>query len=392
VIRLETVKNLISFLACLALSVGLGYMISGSGGIFIAVLLIMALITSLLMLALSHTSIDISMGLSGNIVNKGDKLTARLDFNKKFFFPSTFIEVTLSVTPNIEGGDGSLAYRFICTGLRGDSIEIPLKAILCGGAEVSVDSISFTDYLGLFSMKKKTLPEKCKVKILPRIPDTGSQNEVLRSVSQNISFDDSDEESNETSSALTGVPGYEHRSYVPGDPLKRVNWKLSSKKDQLMVRLDEKVTSSSQIFRMDLPTSPTPDLISYTMMDITIEGSLAMLSMLIRSGYESEYNYFIDGKWEMAEIADEASLIQLQERLAGIMPYPDENRMVDHEINEKGKAMICFTSCTGQMTAQLTELMENFEGTLVVVKESGLGAVRNDMWTVSREFEFEKLT
>ena len=44
------------------------------------------------------------------------------------------------------------------------------------------------------------------------------------------------------------------------------------------------------------------------------------------------------------------------------------------------------------MTAQLTELMENFEGTLVVVKESGLGAVRNDMWTVSREFEFEKLT
>ena len=391
-IRLETVKNLISFLACLALSVGLGYMISGSGGIFIAVLLIMALITSLLMLALSHTSIDISMGLSGNIVNKGDKLTARLDFNKKFFFPSTFIEVTLSVTPNIEGGDGSLAYRFICTGLRGDSIEIPLKATLCGGAEVSVDSISFTDYLGLFSMKKKTLPEKCKVKILPRIPDTGSQNEVLRSVSQNISFDDSDEESNETSSALTGVPGYEHRSYVPGDPLKRVNWKLSSKKDQLMVRLDEKVTSSSQIFRMDLPTSPTPDLISYTMMDITIEGSLAMLSMLIRSGYESEYNYFIDGKWEMAEIADEASLIQLQERLAGIMPYPDENRMVDHEINEKGKAMICFTSCTGQMTAQLTELMENFEGTLVVVKESGLCAVRNDMWTVSREFEFEKLT
>ena len=124
----------------------------------------------------------------------------------------------------------------------------------------------------------------------------------------------------------------------------------------------------------------------------TIEGSLAMLSMLSRSGYESEYNYFIDDKWEMAEIVDEASLIQLQERLAGITPYPDEHRMVDHDINEKGKAMICFTSCTGQMTAQLTELMENFEGTLVVVKESGLGAVRSDMWTVSREFEFEKLT
>ena len=112
-------------------------------------------------------------------------------YNKKTIFPSSFIEVTLAVTPNIEGEDGSLAYRFICTGLRGDSIEIPLKAILCGGAEVSVEKITFTDYLGIFSMKKKKLPEMCKVKILPRIPDTGSQSEVLRSVSQNLSFDDS---------------------------------------------------------------------------------------------------------------------------------------------------------------------------------------------------------
>ena len=388
---METAKNLVSYLLCLFMAVAMAYLISGSGGIFVIILLLMAHLFSIAMLVVSKSSIAVSLGLSSDIVNKGDEFTAVLDLSKKTVLPSTFIEIIVNVTPNIQGRDSSLKYRFMCSGLHGDSIEIPLKAVLCGGGEVSVEKIMFTDYLGMFSLKKNVLPEKCTIKILPRIPDTGSQTEILRSVSQSVSFDDSDEESNETSNALTGVPGYEHREYVPGDPLKRVNWKLSSKKDQLMVRLDEKVTSSSQIFMVDIPAAPEPDFNSYLMMDITVEGSLALLSMLVLSGYESEYNFCIDGKWEMHEISDEESLVQLQERLAEIVPYPEAMREPDHNINEKGKAMLCFTACTGAMTKQLAELTERFDGTLVVVKESGIGAVRSDMWSVDHEFEFTKL-
>ncbi len=36
-----------------------------------------------------------------------------------------------------------------------------------------------------------------------------------------------------------GMPGCEHREYVPGDSPRRVNYKLSAKKGKLMVRLDE---------------------------------------------------------------------------------------------------------------------------------------------------------
>ncbi len=36
-----------------------------------------------------------------------------------------------------------------------------------------------------------------------------------------------------------GMPGYEHREYVPGDSPRRVNYKLSAKRGKLMVRLDE---------------------------------------------------------------------------------------------------------------------------------------------------------
>ena len=385
-------NNILYFTICFFTAIVLTYFVSGSGGFFIIFLLLLALLISLITAVSTRSQIDIALSLSSKVVNKGEDFSARLDITKKTALqPTGFIEITLAVTPNVASKDDVLTYKMICAGLHGDSIDIPLKALLCGGGEISVEKIVISDYLGLLSFKMKRLPKKCKVNILPRIPDTGSQTEVLRSVSERISFDDSDEESDETSSTLTGVPGYEHREYVPGDPLKRVNWKLSSKKDQFMVRLDEKVTSSSQVFRLDLPSSQTPDLTSYTMMDIIIEGSLAMLSMLVKSGYESEFNYYIDGNWEMAEISDEGTLVLLQERLAGITPYPKEKRTPDHNINEKGKAMLCFSACTADMNEELTELADSFEGTLVVVKESGIGAVRSDMWSVSSEFEFAKL-
>ena len=389
---METLKNYFNFFLCIMVAVLLAYLISGSGGIFIIMLLCLANLFSIAMLVISVKSVTVGLDMIGGVINKGDDFTVQLRLGKKSILPSSFIEVTIKVTPNISGEREELKYRFICSGIHGDTIDIPLKAVLCGGGEITVEKIVLSDYLGLLTYKLKELPERRIVKILPRIPDTGSQTEVLRSVSQNISFDDSDEESDETSAALTGVPGYEHREYIPGDPLKRVNWKLSSKKEQLMVRLDEKVTSSSHIFMLDLPRAEMPDYVSYSMMDVIIEGSLAMLSMMIRSGYESEYNYFIDGKWEMAQISDEGSLVRLQERLSGIIPYPSEDRKPDHNINEKGKAMMCFTACMGSMVSELAELANSFAGTLVVAKESGIGAVRADMWSVSSEFEFTKLS
>ena len=63
-----------------------------------------------------------------------------------------------------------------------------------------------------------------------------------------------EEEENDTAMMFSAnvAPGYEHREYVQGDPLKRVNWKLSTKKNKLMVRLDEAVASVQPLIILDL--------------------------------------------------------------------------------------------------------------------------------------------
>lgn len=385
-------KNFLGYLLGIAVAVMLTIEISGSGGIFIISLLIIALIFSLIIMLISSRSVRAGLELSAGIVGKYDDITANISVSKATVLPTCFVDITLGFTPNIRSENDKLTYRFIFTKSEGETIKIPLYAELCGGADVYVSEIVLTDYLGIFKKRIKQLPEKCELRIIPRIPDAGSQSEIIRSSSQAISFDDSDEESDETSAALTGFPGYEHRQYFPGDPLKRVNWKLSSKKEELMVRLDEKVTSSSQIFQLDLPEwGSGEDLLKYyENFDKTIEAALSMQSMLLLSGFEGEFNYFLDG-WESIAVKDEKDLLYLQERLAGIRPYPPESRLPEHNINPKSKAMICFTSCMLGMEKEAAVISDGYTGSFVVTAFGGIGKLNGETWEVNDDFEFSRI-
>jgi hypothetical protein len=327
--------------------------------------------------------------LSTDIVNKGDSFDVCIEVENRCILPSCFVEVELGFTPNIQA-ENEAKIKFICAKRYGEHFEIPLKAELSGFGEVYVESVRFYDYMGIFKKTVYIENTHCGIKVLPNIPDTGTQSEVLKSTSEKMSFDDSDEESDETAVGLTGVPGYEHRKYVSGDPLKRVNWKLSSKKDELMVRLDEKVSSSSQVFILDYPEVENPTEINYINADKIIEASLSMMSMLLRAGFESEYSFFVDD-WETVEIKDEASLLYVQERLGGVKPYPAEHRFPEGNFNSKGKAQTCFTACTADMSGQLETLAEEFNGSLVVTEMSGISKIQDDMWAVTDDFEFKKM-
>lgn len=384
------IKNLSSFLFCFLVAALMTYEISGSGGIFVMTLLLTALVISVLIMFAAVKTVMVSLELSTDIVGKGDSFEAEIVIEKRTFLPTPFVEIELDCSPNILLSEDRRKFKLICAKRDGERFKVSVKADLCGLGTVCVKSVSLSDYLGIFGKKIKFAVENKEIKIIPRIPDTGSQAEVIKSTSENMAFDDSDEESDETAVGLTGTPGYEHRNYVQGDPLKRVNWKLSSKRDQLMVRLDEKVTSSSQIFLLDYPEREVPDRTYYENADMIIESSLAMLSILLRAGFESEFNYYLDG-WEMVEVSDEQALQYLQERLAGIKSYPSESRIPDKDINAKGKAQLCFTACMSDMKKELEVLIDSFSGSLVVTKNSGIGKVKSDMWTVDSDFEFMKM-
>ena len=109
--------------------------------------------------------------------------------------------------------------------------------------------MTLRDFLGIVYLNSRVRPEPAAVAVLPRIVDyTGPEVP--------LSLLPSDDDEDEAQSLLTGgIPGYDHRDYVPGDPLRRINYKLSAKKRRLLVRKDENIASQS----VDIVLEPGSD-------------------------------------------------------------------------------------------------------------------------------------
>ncbi|MGN0594869.1 MAG: DUF58 domain-containing protein [Hominimerdicola sp.] len=385
-------KGLLSYIFCIIIALMLTYFINGSGGWLVLMLLIVAFVTSMVIYLVSRKKVRLSMKMSYDVVNKGEDFGIKLICKKNTFLPSCFVEITVETSPNISVKERT-NFKFILSSSSEEIIEIPLTAKYSGAGNVRISSVKLIDYLGI-AHKESLL--KCMdifsadVKIMPGIPDTGTQTEVIKSTSENMTFDDDEEESDETALGMTGVPGYEHRPYEVGDPLKRINWKMSSKRDKLMVRLDEKIASSSQVFALDYPRKLSMDETYYYNADKVIEASLAMLAILVRQGFESDYNYYLDG-WQTVQVKDDKSLLYLQEQLAGIKPYPTEFRFPDKNINKKNLSFLCFTTCTAEMHNELSAILDGFNGVVVVTKFSGIGKIYANMWSVDDDFTFAKM-
>jgi hypothetical protein len=98
-------------------------------------------------------------------------------------------------------------------------------------------------------VKSKTVP----IRVFPNIPDIPSDNPLIKSATAALRYDSETEETKESSTPFiqSGFPGYTHRDYEPGDPLKRINWKLSAKRGSYLIRLDDETESFRQIIVLD---------------------------------------------------------------------------------------------------------------------------------------------
>ena len=107
------------------------------------------------------------------------------------------------------------------------------KASHSGINRLNLDLISIRDFAGLFNLKIP-VGQEAKKAVLPKIVDYAGP-EIIPSV---LPSDDEDAEEGVTV-VKGGLPGCEHRDYIPGDSPKRINYKLSAKRNRLLVRLDE---------------------------------------------------------------------------------------------------------------------------------------------------------
>lgn len=174
---------------------------------------------------------------------------------------------------------------------RRQAYTIPLETRYCGSAAVRLAEIELTDFLKLFRFRIKQEPA-ANVLILPQIPSMQPNNRLFQSVANEAITADDDNEATPVFSA-SAAPGYEHRDYVAGDSLKRVNWKLSSKRRKLMVRKDEPASLAKLTVVLDFHRSTDYGSMTQCLAaeQLVIETALGLMSLCLQQGYPCVLHY-----------------------------------------------------------------------------------------------------
>ena len=385
-------KNLLSFVFCLLISIGLTYYINGKGGLMLCICLVFAFLLSTVNFIAVKDKVFFEIKYDNVNLRKGDTFGVALIVSKKCLLPTPYVEIKLHSTEKLTPLKSEIFKTSLFSKNEKLKIKAEYKAEYSGKSTIEIEYVKVTDFLGIFSklIYKKTEKDVAELRVLPNIPDRVYSSDILKSVADAVTFDDNDEDTGETVRFGVGTPGYEHRAYVPGDPIKKINWKLSSKREQYLLRLDEKPSVSGQLVIVDV-FSKNNDKQTFSDCDNLVEGCLGLLSSMIKQELECECYVCNKNGWNSFKVADEKSLSLLQTELSTYdLSLETPKRIPDGIEKEKGTAVaVVFTNNLDDSLVSTgnTPVLQSF----YVTKENYVKTHPDNVWVIDDVYELSRL-
>lgn len=261
-----------------------------AGAIMTAFLVIVPLI-SVFLTVYSRKRVKLEIDAPSELLKKNSRFTVKVLASKDTFLPLPVISFELTATAHFRKPEYDM-YRFSMSENREIALDIDLVPEVCGTAAVTVGKVRITDYLGIFKFKIRIPDITEEVCIMPEVYELNDYSDILRSISDTLP-DNDDERETSVVFGKTTLPGYSYRSYVPGDSLKKINWKLSSKKNELFVRTDEAAGMTMPNIILDITSSESDRNRRsgiFRTEQIT-EGALSLLDMCVKNGIECNFVY-----------------------------------------------------------------------------------------------------
>lgn len=381
-------RNVISILSVAFVLFIFTFYIDGDIGIIIIAFMVFAPLVSFVFALFGRSRARVTFDCDG-YVKKNNRLSVNVNVEKTGFFPLGIIEMKFAASEVF----GSIDKVYKLSLIRGDkkSFTIYADANIGGNGEISLISAKSCGFLGYAGFKLKTeLPPPKSVGVIPELPDIKSSSKLFRSIADSVMTSD-DEETSDTSLlyAANNAPGYEHREYVPGDPLKRVNWKLSVKKGNLMVRLDEAVASVQPIIALDLFRSgkavPRDAAVCEERL---ICSAFGLLSMLIKQGIASTFVYYGANGEIVSESVDNPDYPpQLLLKVLAAKVIPD--RRISLGTNSACACVIASTDCSAEINGIISAFEDKDSVSLIGVSADSKNETDCPMWYLDGDNNFK---
>lgn len=239
---------------------------------FVAITLLAVIVLSVISVLWALLTVKIEMKGIRARVERGESLMTIFTLRHASLLPVSAVRVRLSVP------SAFAPYQEISVSALPFTKKVFRHRIVCphrGVFEAGVTRISASDLFGLITLSRKSGMKLLRVDVMPRVPadlpmELGSGDIGPESVSH------SDED--------TASPS-DVRSWQEGDPLKKVHWKLTMRKREVMVKVYEESARPDTLILPDLTVISAMQDQALALEDCVCEACLGAAKAQLEAGY-----------------------------------------------------------------------------------------------------------
>lgn len=294
---------------------------SDFGFSLLLVLLIVPLISYLFLKIVSRRA-GVEMTVSRAGVYKGETVDVRVTVRNGGILPIPFFEARIQADENLacESDDQPSVISIPSRGAG--TLTVTYTAKLWGTARVSARQPVISDLIGLFRATGRFEYLTESVSVRPNLCESGT-NELMTAIQSAAVYSDKGQHERASAHSLTFEPGYDHRPYEPGDPLKRMNWKLSAKRDEWLIRNLEFPGGDMPMLVLDPCRAPAREGPARESAEERlqheeriVEGFLSMLLSMHRFQTDCEAHCLFETEWRAFSIRSLEDIEALQDSLS----------------------------------------------------------------------------
>lgn len=307
-----------------------------------AIFLIILIIIPIILFAINiYVTLKIKVNFTINkkaITNK-DKAKITIRINNKTFFPVTHSKITLYYKNSLSDKKEKEEILFSISPKSETIIETEILSEHCGQVYVSIAKIINNDLMGITRMFKN-INQTESFLVLPY--NYSIENSFTTKAIEDIESD----RYSKTKKGSDPSQVFDYHEYSHGDNFKRINWKLSTRLDKLMVKdFSQPISSSVLILFEPIKTKNKADLNNIdSQLDVFFTVSMSFLDMDILF----TVNYFnVDTQTVESRVIDsQEALIVVLENIynSNLLTEPKILNKVSNFIKEQKFSQILYVT------------------------------------------------
>lgn len=320
--------------------------------------------------------LTISLDVDDDYIEKNRMIKCNVNFTNTGFLPIFFLEYNLFLDSKFMCDDNTKEYVMVKS-RKNLQREFNIKAIHRGEGKISIENIKVNSLLGLFNNELTFRETDKSFTIYPTTIEVSNVDKL-----DDFSLNDDDDDSS-FSNILIGEPGYEYKEYSPGDPLNRVNWKLSSKSEKIQVRKSSQTLKRKKVLILD------PLIVNEIKFedigDLFIEALISMAKELYCLEYDVDIVIYDSNQYIQIPYDSNDVYGILQNKFS---KYEFSKRMLKrfnnlNIIEDDNCDYIIFTSNRDNEVRELCAFYENEGNTVLIIKETKQKLFENEIYLTS---------